>query len=197
MMSRRVASRRAMRSAASRHTRDDRDRVTLAVVDRGGTPAPSPIGFRSAPAAPDSAPRLQERGHRLTGSRPHACRSSPPASVPTIARSLAREHGAIEIADLDPNDSVALGQGALTVRRPRQRGRRPGPSGGKVVGPQLAVDEELDERRVAIDGFRQGSHWPGGPTPLPTFALAVTPTSTSTTPKTGVRGASAGADRHL
>ena len=108
-----------------------------------------PDGFASAPAASSGTPASTSAalGSPAPAARVSAVR---PASVPTRDGLVAEEHPPIQVADLDADDPVALGQRRRAAAELADAGVAR-PLRGEVVGAQLAVDEELDQGGVAVD----------------------------------------------
>jgi hypothetical protein len=128
--------------------RDDRENFPVAVLDRQVL-LHHARRVRQRPGAVERRARLDERGSRVAGGG--GARVGGDARIgPDESDVVAEEDLAAEVADLDADDSVALGQGAQPLAELANASTAP-PVGCEVVGTQLAVDEELDQGGVAVD----------------------------------------------
>ena len=127
--------------------RDDREHLSRAVLDRQVL-LHHARRVRQRPGGVERDARLDERGARVAGSG--GTRVGGEARIgPDQGGLVAEEDPPVEVADLDADDPVALGQGAEPAAELADAGVAR-TLGGEVVGAQLAVDEELDQGRVAV-----------------------------------------------
>ena len=184
MMSRRVASRPCHQVGGVAPHRDDRERPRRAVLDdRQDIPGPCSRASRSGAGRLEWHAGLDQRGAGARRLQRHACRRRGPASGPDQREVVAERGRGRRGRGSRCARSRRADRGAELAGRARRRGPSLGPS-RRGRRPQLAVDEEPDQRRVVATTPPSVAFEPGGPRPPPRARSRSTPTSTRTTPKT-------------